>query len=129
MKIYTVKDDKVASNIHLLMKLNSDCVQLHWSRSFRKIPSNILDALSTLEEYVESTIPELCGNARSELTEAEESKMLKSIKENHFLRESLGTGVVLKGIQANDVKKILIKEGGMDKIVEAIETGDNVVIF
>lgn len=129
MKIYIIKDDKSAKDILQLLKLNAECARLHWSRSISDIPSNVIGALETIEEYVESMVVGLCENATSELTEDEESTMFKLIKKNNNLKETLGTGVVLKGNQADEVKKNIKTEKGMSKILEAIESGENVVIF
>ena len=129
MKIYTIKDDKVATDILLLLKLNGECTRLHWSRSIKDVPYNVMSALETIEEYVEHKVLSICGSERSELTEDEESVFLNIIKNNKVLKDTLGTGVVIKGEQARKVKKIIKTEKGMKKIEEAIESGENVVIF
>jgi len=129
MKIYTIKNDKSAADILLLLKLNADCARLHWSRSIKDVPSNVMSALETIEGYVEHKVMSICGSERSELTEDEENAFLRVVKNNRVLKETLGTGVVLKGKQATEVKEIIKTEKGMKKIEEAIESGENVVIF
>lgn len=129
MKIYTIKDDKSATDILLLLKLNTECARLHWSRSIKDVPSNVMSALETIEGYVEQKVMSICGAERSELTEDEESAFLSVIKNNRVLKETIGTGVVLKGKQATEVKEIIKTEKGLKKIEDAIESGENVVIF
>ena len=129
MKIYTIKDDKSATDILLLLKLNTECARLHWSRSIKDVPSNVMSALETIEGYVEQKVMSICGAERSELTEDEESAFLSVIKNNRVLKETIGTGVVLKGKQATEVKEIIKTEKGLIKIEDAIESGENVVIF
>lgn len=129
MKIYTIKDEKSATDIRLLLKVNAECARLHWSRSIKDIPSNVTSALETIETYVELKVVGLCGKERNELTEDEESSFLSIIKQNNKLKEILGTGVVLKGNQADEVRSIIKTEKGMHKILEAIESGENVIIF
>lgn len=129
MKIYTIKDDKEAKDILQLLKLNAECARLHWSRSIDNIPPNVMGALEVIEGYVESKVIELCGSPKSELTEDEENEMFQLMKQNALIKDSLGTGVVLRGSQAIEVAKIIkaIKELG--KIRDAIESGENVILF
>ena len=129
MKIYTIKDDKSAADILLLLKLNADCARLHWSRSIKDVPSNVISALETIEGYVENKVVSICGSEISELTEDEENAFLSIIKNNKNLKDTLGTGVVLKGEQADEVKLFIKKEKGLLKIQEAIESGENIAIF
>lgn len=129
MKIYTIKDDKTAKDILQLLKLNVECARLHWSRSISDVPSNVMGALETIEEYVESKVVGLCGNAISELTEDEESAMFQLIKKSENMKKTLGAGVVLKGSQADEVKNTIKTEKEMNKIMEAIESGENVILF
>jgi hypothetical protein len=129
MKIYTINDDKVAKDILQLLKLNAECARLHWSRSINNIPTNVMDSLEIIEGYVESKIVELCGSPKSELTENEENKMFQLVRNNSTIKNTLGTGVVLRGSQAEEVIKIIMTENGMEKIREALERGDNIVLF
>ena len=129
MKIYTIKDDKESKDMLQLLKLNAECARLHWSRSIDNIPPNVMGALETIEGYVESKVIELCGSPKSELTEDEENKMFQLMKQNPSIKDSLGTGVVLRGSQAVEVAKIIKTEKGLGKIRDAIESGDNVVLF
>ena len=129
MRIYTIKDDKTATDILLLIKVNTECARLHWSCSIKDIPSNVMNALETIEGYVESKIVDLCGKEKSELTDDEEKVVLSVVKKNRELQETLGTGVVMKGSQAAAVTSIIKTQKGMDKISEALESGENVIIF
>jgi hypothetical protein len=129
MKIYTINDDKEAKDILLLLKLNAECARLHWSRSINNIPTNVIGSLETIEGYVESKVVELCGSPKSELTEDEENKIFQLAKKNSTIKESLGSGVVLRGSQAEEVAKIIRTEKGLDKIRNAIDRGENIVLF
>jgi hypothetical protein len=88
-----------------------------------------MDSLEIIEGYVESKIVELCGSPKSELTENEENKMFQLVRNNSTIKNTLGTGVVLRGSQAEEVIKIIMTENGMEKIREALERGDNIVLF
>jgi len=129
MKVYTTNDDKIAMDILMLIRLNSDCARVHWSQSIKNIPSNVKNALVTIEEYVEQKIPDLCGKERSVLSEEEETIFLSALKNNNTLKETLGTGVILKGKQAVEVKAIIKSERTLNKIKEAIESGEHVIVF
>lgn len=129
MRIYTIKDDKTATDILLLIKVNTECARLHWSRSIKGIPSDVMSALEKIEGYVESKIVDLCGKEKGILTEDEENAYLSAIKKNSELKATLGTGVVMKGIQVNEVITIIKEQKGMDKVLKALESGENVIIF
>lgn len=129
MKIYTIKDDKKAKDMLQLLKLNAECARLHWSRSIDNIPPNVICALETVEEYVESKVIELCGFSKSELTKDEENEMFQLMKQNSSIKDLLGSGVVLRGSQAAEAAKIIKTEKGLGKIMDAIESGDHVVLF
>jgi len=129
MKVYTIKNDKYATDIRMLLKLNSECARLHWSQSIKDVPADVLCALETIEEYVEHKVMSLCGIEGNELTADEENTFLNIIKNDNALKDTLGTGVVLKGNQAEGVYSIIKSKKGMEKIREAIETGENVVLF
>jgi uncharacterized SAM-dependent methyltransferase len=129
LKIYTVNDDKEAKNILQLLKLNAECARLHWSRTINNIPTDVMVALETIEEYVESKVVELCGSPISELTEEEENKLFQLVRNNSTVKNILGTGVVLRGSQAEEVTKIIMTENGTEKLREALESGDNIVLY
>jgi hypothetical protein len=129
LKIYTINDDKEAKNILQLLNLNAECARVHWSRSINNIPTDVMEALETIEEYVESKVAELCGSPISELTEEEENKMFQLVRNNSTIKNTLGTGVVLRGSQAEEVAKIIRTEKGLDKIQNAIDRGENIVLF
>ena len=129
MKIYTVKNDIYVTDIQLLLKLNANCARLHWSRTIKDIPSNVMNALETIEGYVESKIVDLCGKEKCILTDEEESVMLGLIRKNDKLKDTLGIGIVMKGKQAKEVSSIIKNTKGLEKLYEALETGVNIVIF
>lgn len=129
MKIYTISDDKAADDVSLLLRLNADCARLHWSRSINHIPTDVMEALETIEIYIESKVAEICGSPFSELTDDEENQMLRLIKTNPVIKTSLGKGVVLRGQQAREVAAELKTESGLDKICGAIESGNNIILF
>ena len=52
MKIYGIEDEATAIQLAQLMKLNSECVKLQWSRTIKNIPQTVKNAL-------EKTPPEL----------------------------------------------------------------------
>lgn len=129
MKIYTISDDNAIGNILMLIRLSGDCTSLCWSRSINNIPDDIVESIETVGDYAEIKARELCGSPKGELTDDEESAMLKLIRENPIIKESLGTCVVRRGKQAQEVSEILKVEKGFEKIQAAIESGENVVIF
>lgn len=129
MKIYLVKDERNARDIKQLIKLNAECVKLHWSKSIVDIPDDVKTSLETIEEFVETRIKEVCGNAFAELDAKEEKSIISALKENTKINEILGDGVVFSGTQAKEVAEVFEKINGIDRIKDALRSELNVVLF
>ena len=52
MKIYGIEDEATAIQLAQLMKLNSECVKLQWSRTIKNIPQTVKNALEIIESFV-----------------------------------------------------------------------------
>lgn len=128
MNIYTVRDDRTAKDILQLIKLNAECARVHWSRTINNVPANVMNALETIEDYVENKVAELCDAKVCELTQAEEDEIIQFIKRNQDLKPSLGAGVIMRN-QAAELMRLMEKEDGLDKIMAAIDGVENVVFF
>lgn len=128
MNIYGVRDTSSAQDVLQLLKLNSECAKLHWSRKI-SVPSNITDALSVIEMFVETKIKEICGNPINILSDSEEDAILNLIKRYPNLRATLGTGVIMRGSQADEIISVIKSQGKYDKLLSAIESGLNIVVF
>ena len=128
MNIYLTDVRQCAENMAQLLELNAECVRLQWSNTIADIPGYVIDALDVIEKYIDQEITD-CTEFFTEMTEEEENSMILIIKKYPSLRKTLGTGVIFKGEQQAELQAIVKKEGGMEKIGAALETGKNVVIF
>lgn len=130
MNIYLINDEPTAAHLTQLLKLNSECVKLHWSRAIKNIPSDVYKALETIESFVETRVLDSCSNTLfGELTDDEEALLMDVIRENLELRTTLGLGVVLAGKQAEEVKKNINRVKVPKVIIDAIDSGKNIIIF
>lgn len=130
MKIYLINDEPTAAQLAQLLKLNSECVKLHWSRTIKNIPSDVSKALETIESFVETRVLDSCSNALfGELNDDEEALLMDVIRKNSELRTTLGLGVVLAGKQADEVRKNINGMKVPELIIDAIDSGKNIIIF
>ena len=77
MKIYLIDNENDAKQIGQLMKLNAECAKLHWSKTIKNLPSEVLSSLETLESYIEEKVYEICTEKVlvGSLSEDEESSV------------------------------------------------------
>lgn len=130
MKVYLIKDESTAIQLAQLLKLNAECVKLHWSRTIKNIPADVSKALETIEIFVENTVLNSCSNSFfGELNDEEENLLMSAIKKNAELRNTIGLGVVLSGKQADEVKNIINGMNIPKLIEEAVASGKNVILF
>lgn len=130
MKIYAISDENVAKQLAQLIKLNAECAKLHWSRTIKDIPVDVSEALETIEAFVEDRVNEQCrGSMFGELSADDETAMMTAVRKTPELREALGTGVVCSGEEAEEVKRVIqnLKMPGV--LIDALETGKNIIIF
>ena len=130
MKIYLVSEEKEAKQISQLLKLNSECAKLHWSKSI-ELPANILSALESVEAFVEEKVYEVCTdkNIAGSLTEDEEATIMALIRKTPELRATLGLGVVMAGAEAKCVAKLLEGKSSSESLNIALNSGKNIVLF
>lgn len=131
MKIYLIEKDDVAKQLSQLLKLNAECARLHWSRSIKDVPNEVLSSLDTIESFVEQKIYDFCNDANcvGSLSEAEEEEIMALLKKKPELRETIGTGVILAGKEAKAVSVALSKESVSQKLIIAVASGRNVILF
>ena len=90
-----------------------------------------IKALETIEEFVEDKVYEICTEKTlvSSLSEDEESTLMALIRKNPELRATLGVGVVMAGVEAENVFNLL--KGNIDskELLSAINSGKNIVVF
>lgn len=128
MTIYTSDNKSNAEQMRQLLRLNSECVRLHWSRSITNVPDNVYDALDTIEAFVESYVKERC-ELFNELSENEEDAVIAFIRSTSDLNVSLGTGVIMAGSEADNAKALIGSNDEVSKVIAALETGKNVILF
>lgn len=131
MKIYLISSESKARQVGQLLKLNSECVKLHWSKSIKDLPTEVISSLETLESFVEKKVYEVCTEETmvKSLTEEEEMSVIDLLKKIPELRTTLGTGVVMAGEVACCVAEILEKNAGAEILLPAIKSGQNVILF
>lgn len=129
MKIYLIEDKKKAVAMAQLMKLSIECTTLQWSNYFTDIPVNVSEALYTIEEYIDSKFSEDFSDEYFELNEEEEDKYITLLKKYPELKMSLGTGVVYKNGKHEEILSKIKNESGIDKLLKALNSGKNIVIF
>ena len=130
MKIYLIEDESMAVQLTQLLRLNSECVKLQWSRTIKNVPADVSKALETIEAFVEARVLNSCSNALlGELSEVEEDSLMSAIKKNTELRNSIGSGVVLAGKQADEVARMIRGMNIPKLVVDAVESGKNVILF
>ena len=129
MKIYVTDSDELTKIVIQLSKLNAECVKVHWSQLVQDEPSNVIDAFGTIEAFVENKIADLCGEPVCDISEQEEESLIAITKKETEIKESMGTGVICRGIQAESALRILNNYDGLLKVKEALASGKNVVIF
>lgn len=130
MKIYLISEENGARQISQLLKLNSECAKLHWSKSI-ELPARILSSLEVIESFVEERVYEICTpkNTVGSLGEDEEATIMALIRKNPELRATLGVGVVMAGTEAKDMAKLLKGKPVSEALVSALDSGKNVVLF
>lgn len=131
MKIYLIEKDDVAKQLSQLLKLNAECAKLHWSRSVKDVPSEVVASLETIESFVEEKVYAFCNdiNCVGSFSEAEEDEIMALLKKKPELRETIGTGVILAGTEAESVSAALSKASVSKKLSAAVASGKNVVLF
>ena len=129
MKIYLIEDISLANNILQLSNLNAECVKTHWQTFAKDIPTNVINALGTIEEYAENKIAEFGGEPMSELSESEEEALLAAIRKETAIREILGSGVIFPGTPCEEVLKVINNYDNLEKVKDALKSGKIVVIF
>lgn len=131
MKIYLIDKEDVAKQLSQLLKINSECAKLHWSRIIKDIPMDVISSLETIESFVEEKVYAVCTekNLVSSLTEDEEAEIMAILRRMPELRSTLGTGVVMAGEEAKTVSKALNGKNISKALTTAISSGKNVILF
>lgn len=131
MKIYLIDNENDAKQICQLMKLNAECAKLHWSKTIKNIPAEVLSSLETLESYIEDKVYEICTEKAlvGSLSEDEESSIMSLMREAPELRATLGVGVVMAGAEAKCTSALLEGKSVPRSLLSAIASGKNVVLF
>ena len=131
MKIYLIDNENDAKQINQLMKLNSECAKLHWSKTIKNIPDEVLTSLEVLENYVEEKVYEVCTEKVlvGSLSEDEESSIMSLMRKEPELRATLGVGVVMAGKEAQSVSALFEGKAVPKILLSAIASGKNVILF
>lgn len=124
MKIYLVENKNTALLVRELIALNISCASLEWSTKL-EVPKNIIEAAQTVAKYAEITILKFC----EEYSELNDNQIDKLISSDSKIKTIISTGVILNGEEATELKKLINSDNDFNKLVEAIDTGKNVVIF
>lgn len=131
MKIYLIDKEDVARQLGQLLKLNSECAKLHWSRTTENLSKDVIESLETIESFVEGKVYAVCTEKKlvGSLTENEETEMMALLRKNPELRSTLGTGVVMAGEEAKTVTRFLDGKKISNVLTTAIASGKNVILF
>lgn len=131
MKIYLIDNENDAKRIRQLLKLNSECAKLHWSRTIKELSADVLAALETLEGFAEKKVYEVCNEKTlaGSLSEYEESALMVLLRKVPELRATLGEGVVIAGNEAKRAYMLLNGKTTSKTLLDAINSGKNVVLF
>ena len=131
MKVYFVDDVDAALLCRQLIQLGADCAKLQWSKQVTDIPETVYNALSTVQSFAEEKLHELCPeeNLAVELTEDEENAVVSVGKSSEQLRKTVGSGVVLAGIEATELQQELLQFAGAECILELLDCGKSLTIL
>ena len=131
MKVYLIDNENDAKQISQLMRLNAECAKLHWSKTIKNLPAEVMSSLETLESYVEEKVYEVCTEKVlvGSLNEDEESAVMSLMRKVPELRASLGVGVVMAGAEAKKVSELLEGKSVSGTLLTAIASGKNVILF
>lgn len=131
MKVYLIENENVAKQLGQLLRLNSECAKLHWSRMIKDIPEDVISSLETIEEFVARRVFEVCDekNIVSSLSDEEEAEMMTLLRKKPELRSTLGMGVIMAGEEAEIVAKVLNEHNFSKVLTTAIDSGKNVILF
>lgn len=131
MKIYLVDNENDAKQIGQLMKLNAECAKLHWSKTIKNLPAEVLSSLETLENYIEEKVYEVCTKETlvGSLSEDEESSVMSLMRKIPELRATLGVGLIMAGAEANSVSALMEGKTVPKALLSAIASGKNVILF
>jgi len=129
MRIYVLTNKQAAKDCRQLLALKSDSLSLEYSKSLRSIPTNVLESLALLEEFVDSKVADLCSNNAAEIAidNSEEQEIFQAIKTNGIIKTTLGSGVVLE----NEVPELMdaISNYHLLSLKKALEIGKNIVVI
>ena len=131
MKLFLVNDQEAAQACRQLIRLNSDCSRLQWSRSIKGIPEDVLDALETVQDFSGRKLEEICSSAvkKTELTEEQEQILLSAFKKSKDLKKIVGSGVVLAGEEAKAVQTELCAVPELQIITDMLKLGKHLVLL
>ena len=131
MKIYLIDNENDAKQISQLMKLNAECAKLHWSKTIKNLPAEVLSSLEILESYVENKVYEVCTEEIlvGSLSEDEEASIIALMRKAPGLRATLGVGVIMAGEEAKSTSALLEGKSVPKALLSAIASGKNVVLF
>ena len=131
MNIYLISHENDAKQIRQLLKLNAECAKLHWSNSIKDIPPDIISSLETIEAFVEEKVYEVCTlkTIANSLSEYEEMEMIALLRKMPELRSTLGVGVIMAGDEAKALLKFLENKEISEKLITAIASEKNVILF
>ena len=131
MKVYLIDNENDAKQISQLMRLNAECAKLHWSKTIKNLPAEVMSSLEALESYVEEKVYEVCTEKVlvGSLNEDEESAVMSLMRKVPELRASLGVGVVMAGAEAKKVSELLEGKSVSGTLLTAIASGKNVILF
>lgn len=111
--------------------MNAECAKLHWSKTIKNLPAEVLSSLETLESYIEEKVYEICTEKVlvGSLSEDEESSVMSLMRKVPELRASLGIGVIMAGAEAKSVSALLEGKAIPKSLLSAITSGKNVILF
>lgn|GEM_PF-4529818 len=131
MKIYLIDNENDAKQIRQLLKLNAECAKLHWSKTIKNLPIEVLSSLETIETFVEKKVYEVCSakTLAIPLNEDEEMEIMTLLRKMPELRPTLGVGVIMAGDESKALLNLLKNKEISEKLITAIASEKNVILF
>lgn len=129
MKLYEVKEIQSAKDIRHYIRLQSDLIRFRWLRSNVNTPKNVSEAVNTLESFIVSKIEDMCDEYICDLSDDAEEIIIKIIKKEPSLRQTLGSGVIISEDDAKAILTAIEEEKALSIIKTMLEKKKNIVLL
>ena len=130
MVIYLLESADAAKMCRQLLQLSDGCSLLQWSKNVKNIPTDVLNSLEIIQDFVNEKVYEYCGqNRHAELSSQGVDYIDSLSQKSDYLKKTLGSGVVLAGEESDKVLAELTESDEIKSVIEALNSGKNLVIL